>query len=99
MHWRKISRTKTHRIATVYVATDPSPALLDRLGFREDSRGANLWLVVPDDEGVFHGAIEKDGIRCVHPGQVYVDLKDHPERAAEAAERLRRDLLTWRRDG
>ncbi len=95
--------TLTHfagfRIATVYLATDPPPGLLDQLGFREDARGANLWLVVPNDEGVFQGAAEKDGIRCVHPTQVYVDLKDHPERAAEAAERLRAELLTWRRDG
>jgi len=58
-----------------------------------------LWLVVPNDTGVFQGAVEKDGIRCVHPAQVYVDLKDHPERAAEAADRLRAELLTWRRDG
>jgi hypothetical protein len=32
--------------------------------------------------------------------QVYVDLKGHPERAPEAAERLHNELLaTWRRDG
>ncbi|MFZ9886129.1 MAG: hypothetical protein ACO3JL_01400 [Myxococcota bacterium] len=36
----------------------------------------------------------------MHPVQAYVDLKSHPERAAEAAERLRGDLLArWRRDG
>ena len=87
------------RIATIYLAADPSPELLNQLGFREGARGANLWLVVPNDEGVFQGAAEKDGIRCVHPAQVYVDLKDHPERAAEAAARLRAELLTWRRDG
>jgi hypothetical protein len=87
------------RIATVYLASDPSLELLNQLGFREDARGANLWLVIPSDEGVFQGAIDNDGIRCVHPAQVYVDLKHHPERAAEAAERLRAELLTWRRDG
>ena len=26
---------------------------------------------------------------CVHPVQVYLDLKDHPERASEAADKLR----------
>jgi hypothetical protein len=87
------------RIATLYLPSDPSPALLERLGCREDPRGANLWLVVPNDAGVFHGAVEKDGIRCAHPVQVYVDLKGHPERSPEAAERLRTELLTWRRDG
>lgn len=87
------------RITTVYLPTTPSTELLDRLGFREDSRGANIWLVVPNDAGVFQAAQEKDGIQCVHPVQVYIDLKGHPERAPEAAERLRSELLTWRRDG
>ena len=94
-----LTRFATFRIATFYLPTDPSPALCERLGYREDPRGANLWLVVPNDAGVFQGAIEKGGIRCVHPVQVYVDLKDHPERATEAAERLRTELLNWRRDG
>jgi hypothetical protein len=30
----------------------------------------------------------------VHPVQAYVDLKAHPERATEAAELLRSELLT-----
>jgi hypothetical protein len=34
------------------------------------------------------------GVRCVHPVQVYLDLKDHPERSAEAAQQLRRKLLS-----
>jgi hypothetical protein len=42
---------------------------------------------------VFHGAAEREGIRCVHPVQAYLDLKDHPERSAEAAEQLRAKLL------
>ncbi len=94
-----LTRFAAFRIATVYIPADPSPALLERLGCQEDPRGSNLWLVVPNDEGVLHGTVEKDKVRCVHPVQVYVDLKGHPERAAEAAERLRAELLTWRRDG
>ena len=94
-----LTRFAAFRIVTVYLLTDPSPALIERLGYREDTRGANLWLVVPNDEGVFQGAVEKDGVRCVSPVQVYVDLKDHPERSSEAAVRLRSELLTWRRDG
>ena len=81
------------RLATVYLPTLPSAALKEELGFREEARGANTWLVVPYDEGVFDGAELVDGIRCVHPVQTYVDLKNHPERAAEAAEELRRRLL------
>ena len=81
------------RLATVYLSTLPSAGLMKELGFREEARGANAWLVVPNDEGVFDEAELVDGIRCVHPVQAYVDLKDHPERAAEAAEALRRRLL------
>ncbi len=93
------TRFAAFRIVTLYLASDPSPALLRELGCREDPRGANLWLVVPNDSGVFQGAAPKGGIRCVHPVQAYVDLKDHPERSAEAAERFRAECLTWRRDG
>ena len=78
------------RLATVYLPTLPSAALKEELGFREEARGANTWLVVPNDEGVFDGVELVDGIRCVHPVQAFIDLKDHPERASEAAEELRR---------
>ena len=81
------------RIVTVYLSTPPSAELKKELGFREEARGANTWLVVPNDEGVFDGAELVDGIRCVHPVQAYVDLKNHPERAEEAAEELRKRLF------
>jgi hypothetical protein len=85
------------RVATFFLRTEPPPTLKDKLGFREEARGANLWLVMPNDDGVFHGADDHGGLRCVHPVQAYLDLKDHPERAAEAAERLRSELLSWKR--
>ncbi len=72
--------------------------MLDGLGFREDERGANVWLVVPNDAGVFQGASDHDGVRCVHPVQAYLDLKQHPERANEAAEQLRAELIRWSDD-
>ena len=83
------------RTVTVYIDKAPDADLRKRLGFREEEQGANLWLTVPNDEGVFAGAAEHDGVRCVHPVQAYLDVKQHPERAAEAAERLRRDFLSW----
>ncbi|WP_428264566.1 type IV toxin-antitoxin system AbiEi family antitoxin [Haliangium sp.] len=83
------------RITTFYLATEPRDALKDEIGFRDDPRGANLWLVVPSDAGVFHGAEDRDGVRCVHPVQAYLDLAEHPERAAEAAEHLRAEFLDW----
>ena len=90
-----LTRFAAFRLTTIFVPADPSPAILERLGFREEERGANLWLVVPNDQGVFHGAMVKDGLRCAHPAQIYVDLKDQRARAPESAERLRTDFLTW----
>ena len=87
------------RLATVYLSEIPSAVLLADIGFREEPRGANTWLVIPNDEGVLDGASEVEGIRCVHPVQAYLDLKDHPERAKEAAAELRSRLLLQDRDG
>jgi len=86
------------RLATVYLPSAPGNELFNAIGFREGEKGANTWLVVPNDEGVFHGSEAREGIRCVHVVQVYLDLKDHPERSTEAASRLRQDHLKWRPD-
>lgn len=83
------------RIATFFVEHEPNDAIRRELGFRQDPRGANLWLVVPNDDGVFHGADDCEGVRCVHPVQAYLDLKGHPERARDAAERLRAETLSY----
>jgi len=94
-----LARFAGFRIVTLYLPEPPRPQILDDLGFREEDSGANVWLAVPDDEGVLHGAAERDGVRCVHPVQAYLDLKSHPERAAEAAKQPRAALLTWSTDG
>ncbi len=91
-----------YRITTVYLDEEPDDELKREIGFREDPQGANLWLTIPNDEGVFHGAAhretaEQESIRCVHPVQVYLDLLGHPERSSEAAEEVRRQYLTWAR--
>lgn len=86
------------RIATFFVTSEPTVELKAKLGFREDVRGANLWLVVPNDAGVFQGSEEREGLRCVHPVQAYLDLKAHPERAIEAADRIRTEFMNWKRD-
>jgi hypothetical protein len=87
------------RIVTIYVPEEPSQAVLGKLSFHRDSRGANCWLVVPNDSGIFHGASLREKVRCVHPVQVYLDLKGHPERSKEAAERLRSNNLNWKKNG
>jgi hypothetical protein len=94
-----LTRFAGFRLVTMYVAERPAPKVLESLGLREEERGANVWLVVPKDEGVFQGAGDRDGVVCVHPVQAYLDLKDQPERAKEAADHLRTDLLKWNVDG
>lgn len=81
------------RLSTVFV--DDFPRDPEALGLHAVERGENVWLVVPRDEGVFYGKSEQ-GIWCVHPVQVYLDLLAHPERASEAAAHLRAELLAWR---
>ena len=92
------TRFASFRLATFFVEEEPPKVVLDALGFRPESRGANIWFVIPDDAGVFHGAQVRQGVRTVHPVQAYLDLKAHPERSAEAAEHLRTELIEPRED-
>jgi hypothetical protein len=80
------------RLTTVYVEGDPRDAA-KRLELRQGSAGANVQLVGPDDLGVFIGKHPHDGLNCVSPAQVYLDLLHLPERAHEAAEHLRHHHL------
>lgn len=81
------------RLVAVYVAELPGVESRRAMGFYEVERGENIWLVRPTDAGVFHGTTVREGVSCVHPVQVYLDLKKHPERASAAADDLRKKLL------
>jgi hypothetical protein len=74
---------------------DQHPVDPSALGLRPVDKGENVWLVVPKDDGAFYGMTEL-AAWCAHPVQVYLDLLAHPERAAEAAQALREQRLTWR---
>lgn len=91
-----LSKFATFRTSTVYLREMPSLELVKALNFVKGDKGSNVWLVVPNDEGVFDGASHGQGVWCAHPVQVYLDLKGHPERAKEAAEALRKQYLNWR---
>lgn len=80
------------RTVTVYLQ---ELASLSALHFRPEERGANVWFIVPDDPGIFDGAVELEGIRCASAVQTYLDLLAMPERAQEAAEELRHQKLAW----
>ena len=82
------------RLVVFYVAQNPNAPMLQDVGFHEEQRGENVWLVVPNDAGVFLGVSQRDGLMTVDPVQLYLDLKSHPERSTEAAEHLRKEMLT-----
>lgn len=84
------------RTVSVLLRDVAPPSLLGDLGLLDEARGANVWLVVPNDDAVFMGSRVEHGLSCAHPLQVYLDLKGQPERAAEAADELRRRYLTWK---
>ena len=89
-----IDRFARFRLTTVYVDGDPRDAV-EQLGIREGAKGANVQILGPDDAGVFAGEQDRDGLRCVSTVQVYLDLLNLPERAAEAAQHLRDHRLDW----
>ena len=79
----------------MYVAKRVGDSVLDSLKWHEGSKGSNLWLVRPNDEGVFQGESTVKGINCVSAIQTYLDLQGMPERSDEAAAHLREELLPW----
>jgi hypothetical protein len=92
-HWA------TFRLVTVYLNAHPDSPLLRGLRFTDEPRGSNTWLVMPKDEGVFMGAENVSGLPCVSRIQVYLDLKDQPERSEEAAAEIYRTLDLGKENG
>jgi hypothetical protein len=60
------------------------------------SKGENIIVTIPTDEGLFLGTLEPaPGVLCTGPVQTYLDLAVAGERGREAAEHLRHELLKW----
>ena len=77
------------RAATLYV-TDAVGAA-ESLGMRETDAGANVVLLEPFDRVVFDRTVERDGLRCVAPSQLAVDLLTGPGREPSQGEQM----LSW----
>ena len=90
-----LDRFARFRLVGIYVGAVAGIAA-DALEPRRNGRGANVQVIGPDDRGVLDGRGMIDNVPCVAPVQVYRDLLNLPERAAEAAEQLRaeRGLLS-----
>jgi len=83
---RRIPMVRYQR-ATVY-ATDNLAQLVEGLGLKTVTSGANLSIMTPYDEGVFWGSEKVDGIVLVSVVQNYLDLKGDRGRGEEAAAAL-----------
>ena len=77
-----------YRLVTIYVDLMPEDEIFDQVQFRNVDSGANVWVVKPNDLGVFEGMINVNGIDCVSLIQTYLDLQHLPERSSEAAEMI-----------
>jgi hypothetical protein len=76
-------------VVSVCRARFPDPAEQAALGLREVSQGGRLWIVVPQDEGVFQATRIVDGLPLVCDAQIYLDLLTAGLRGPDAARALR----------
>ena len=60
--------------------------IISKFDLEPISRGANVILLEPYDEGVFYGSQSRSGAEVVSPIQIYLDLKNFGELGQEAAE-------------
>ena len=90
-----LGRFATFRTASAYVREEPRSDVLRALSFRHQAKGANVWLMIQNDEGVLQGMSTHDGIHCVNPVQVYLDLNAHSERGKDVAPEIKARFLNW----
>jgi len=70
--------------------------LEDLLELSEATKGANVTIVVPEEEGVLDDAVRTaDNLVVTSPVQTYLDLLQTGDRGREAADVLRQRLLEW----
>jgi hypothetical protein len=87
------------RSLVVYAREPSLEMMLEPLGFQAGERGANVSLVIPNDDGVFEGSEYLEGVSCVSPVQTYLDLKGAGERSEEASEQMKQYFVARLRSG
>jgi hypothetical protein len=76
-------------IVSAYVQQLPTDAQLAGIGLRPVTEAGNVWLHVPNDEGVLKETQIADGFRLVTDSQIYLDLQKTGLRGPEQAQALR----------
>ena len=76
-------------VTSAYVARLPEAATLERLGLRPVSDAGKVWLLVPDDEGVFLETRTIQELPLATDAQIYLDLQKTGLRGPDQAAALR----------
>jgi hypothetical protein len=78
-----------------YLEGDPAP-IAAALGLHPAGEAdGGLHLLSPYDPGVFHGLLDKAGLKVVSLPQLYADLVHYERRGPEQAEHLRREAMGY----
>lgn len=80
---------RPHTIPPLVSAYVKKRHILDIAPARQVSSGGNLWLLVPEDEGVWQQGRETEGFPLVSDVQIYLDLLQVGQRGPETAAELR----------
>ena len=81
---------------TFYADEPGAEALREALKLTHAARGANVALLVPTDESLFHDASEPGPeVFCTSPIVTYLDLWTGSDRDREAAEHLAGEFFPW----
>ena len=84
-----------YRQVTVYVEEDVEK-VKTALDLKRVASGANVSMLIPYDSSVFYEVTEVKDIAIVSPIQLYLDLRNMPERGQEAAEFLLEEVINPR---
>jgi hypothetical protein len=76
-------------VTSAYVARLPEAATLERLGLRPVTDAGKVWLLLPDDEGVFLETRTIQDLPVATDAQIYLDLQKTGLRGPDQAAALR----------
>lgn len=76
-------------ICSAYVSRLPDASTLEQLRLRPVTEGGNLWLHIPDDEGILTETQTRNDLTLVTDAQIYLDLQRTGLRGPDAAAALR----------
>jgi hypothetical protein len=72
-----------------------TPELEQELQLKPTASGANVWVFLPYDEGVYYGEQTIETLSVVSNVQLYLDLVNYQGRGEEQATAIREQLLKY----